>query len=131
MNGALVLDSAGLSRYIQNDRKVMLLIDAAVAEERSLVISAATIIIEAQHPKVTVARLNWVLSRMRVEDVTKDSARGSASLLKEANLHGHEHAIDAMVAEAAQRQPNPVAVLTSDPNDISRLCGPRVRVIAV
>lgn len=130
MKGALVLDSAGLSGYIENDRKVMLLIDAAVAQERALVISAATII-EAYYPKVTAARLDWVLSRMRVEDVTKDSARMSAGLLKDANLHGHQHAIDAMVAESARRQQDPVAVLTSDPKDIARLCGPDVHVVTV
>jgi predicted nucleic acid-binding protein len=130
MNGALVLDSAGLSGYLEQSRKIMLLIDAAVAEDRTLVTSAATII-EAYHPKLSVARLNWVLSRIRIEDVTKDSARASANLLRKARLHGHRCAIDAMVAEAAGRQADPVAVLTSDPDDMSRLCGPRIRVIAV
>ncbi|CAM4337924.1 DNA-binding protein [Nocardiopsis rhodophaea] len=93
-------------------------------------ISAATII-EAQHAKVSTARMNWVLSRIRVEDVTKESARAAAALLKEADLHGHRCAIDAMVAEAALRQPRPVALITSDPDDMSRLCGRSVDLVAV
>ncbi|GAA2033554.1 hypothetical protein GCM10009800_18940 [Nocardiopsis rhodophaea] len=36
MRGTLVLDSAGLSGYIEGSRKVMLLIDAAHEEDRGL-----------------------------------------------------------------------------------------------
>jgi hypothetical protein len=35
------------------------------------------------------------------------------------------------VAEAALRQPGPVAMLTSDVDDMSMLCGTRVQMIAV
>jgi predicted nucleic acid-binding protein len=76
-----------------------------------------------------VARLNWLLSRIRVEAVTKDRARRSAGLAKEAGLHGHKYAIDAMVAEVALRLPGPV--LTSDADDMVKLCGQRVRVIGL
>ncbi len=130
MRGTLVLDSAGLSGFIARDRKTMLLIDAAVQEDRALVISAATII-EVQHRGVSTARLNWVLSRLRVEDLGKDSARSAAALLQRAGLHGHQYAIDAMVAEVALRQRSPVTMLTSDVGDMSRLCGSAVRLVAV
>jgi hypothetical protein len=70
-----------------------------------------------------------VLSRVKVEPVTKGAARASAELLEVAGLHGHRHAIDATVAEAALRQPGPVAMLTSDVDDMARLCGDRVRLI--
>jgi hypothetical protein len=63
--------------------------------------------------------------------VTKDSAGRSAALLKAAGLHGREYAIDAMVAEVALRLPGPVAVLTSDVDDMVKLCGQRVRTIAL
>jgi hypothetical protein len=66
-----------------------------------------------------------------VEPVTKESARLSAGLLKEARLHGHKYAIDAMVAEVALRLPGPVVVLTSDVDDMAKLCGQRVRVIGL
>jgi hypothetical protein len=68
---------------------------------------------------------------IKVEPVTAQAARASAKLLKEAKLHGHEYAIDATVAEAALRQPRPVAMLTSDVDDMSTLCGNQVQIIAV
>ncbi|MFE5124510.1 DNA-binding protein, partial [Streptomyces sp. NPDC056669] len=43
----------------------------------------------------------------------------------------HKYAIDATVAEAALRQPPPVAVLTSDTDDMAKLCDDRVRLIAL
>ena len=126
---ALVLDSQGLASWIDRDRKVMSLLEQAERDGVDLAISAATII-EVAHGGVDAARLNWLLSRIRVEPVTKDSARRSAGLLKEAGLHGHKYAIDAMVAEVALRLPGPVVVLTSDVDDMVTLCGKRVRVIA-
>ncbi len=36
-------------------------------------------------------------------------------------LRGHTYAIDATVAEMALRQPGPVAILTSDVDDMARL----------
>ncbi len=80
---------------------------------------------------VTLLRLQWVLSRVKVEPVTERAAKVSAKLLKAAGLHGHRYAIDATVAEVALRQPGPVAVLTSDVDDMARLCGDRVRLIGI
>ncbi len=39
--------------------------------------------------------------------------------------------VSGCVAEAALRQPGPVAVLTSDVDDMARLCGDRVRLIGI
>lgn len=71
------------------------------------------------------------LSRVKVEPVTENAARASAELLKAAGLHGHKHAIDATVAEMALRQPGPVVILTSDVDDMARLCGERVRLVGI
>jgi predicted nucleic acid-binding protein len=98
--------------------------------ESDIVVSANTII-EVSHPKLHIARLSWVLSRVKVEPVTAQTAKASAKLLKEAKLHGHKYAIDATVAEAALRQPRPVAMLTSEVDDMAKLCGDQVRMIAV
>ncbi|MEV4725836.1 hypothetical protein [Micromonospora humida] len=127
---SLVLDSQGFSGWIDQDRKVMRLLEQAERDGVDLAMSAATII-EVSHPGVDIARLNWLLSRIRVEAVTKESARRSAALLKAAGLHGHEYAIDAMVAEVALRLPAPVALLTSDVDDMVKLCGRQVRTIAL
>ncbi|MEU8186503.1 PIN domain-containing protein [Micromonospora carbonacea] len=127
---SLVLDSQGFSRWIDQDRKVMRLFEQAERDGVDLAMSAATII-EVSHSGLDIARLNWLLSRIRVEAVTKESARRSAGLLKAAGLHGHKYAIDAMVAEVALRLPAPVAVLTSDVDDMVKLCGRRVRAISL
>jgi predicted nucleic acid-binding protein len=81
--------------------------------------------------RVNLPRLNRALSRVKVEPVTEQAAKAAAELLKAAALHGHKCAIDATVAEAALRQPPPVAVLTSDTDDMAKLCGDRVRLIAL
>jgi hypothetical protein len=130
VKGTLVLDSAGLSGYVTGDRKTMLVIDAALSDDRGLAVCAPTII-EVQHKGVSRARMSWVLSRMRVHDVTKDTARAAAALLQDVGLHGHSYAIDAMVAEMALRQLPPVSMITSDGDDMSRLCGRRVRLVTV
>jgi 6-pyruvoyl-tetrahydropterin synthase len=52
-------------------------------------------------------------------------------LLKQTGLHGHKYAIDATVAETALRQSGPVAMLTSDVDDMAKLCGTRVRLISI
>ncbi|WP_218579850.1 DNA-binding protein [Nocardia cyriacigeorgica] len=95
-----------------------------------LVIGTNTIV-EVSHAKVNLPRLSWILSRVRVEPVTESAARSAAALLKEAGLHGHRHAIDATVAAAALRQPGPVALVTSDRDDMAKLCGDRVRIVPV
>jgi predicted nucleic acid-binding protein len=127
---SLVLDSQGFSGWIDRDRKVMRLLEQAERDGADLAVSAATII-EVSHSGVDFARLSWLLPQIRVEAVTKESARRSAGLLKAAGLHGHKYAIDAMVAEVALRLPAPVAVLTSDVDDMVKLCGQRIRTIAL
>ena len=127
---SLVLDSQGFSLWIKRDRRVMLLLEQAERDGVDLAMSAAPII-EVSHDGLDHARLNWLLSQVRVEPVTKESARRSAALLKDARLQGHKYAIDAMVAEVALRLAGPVVVLTSDVDDMMKLCGRRVRAIGV
>lgn len=51
---------------------------------------------------------------------TEQAAKAAAKLLKDAGPHGHKHAVDATVAEVALRQPGPVAMFTSDVDDMRR-----------
>lgn len=127
---SLVLDAHGFSSWIDRDRKVMRLLEQAERDGADIAMSAVTII-EVSHGGMDSARMNWLLSRIRVESVTKESARRSAGLLKEAGLHGHKYAIDAMVAEVALRSPGPVVLLTSDVDDMVKLCAQRVRIIGL
>jgi O-methyltransferase involved in polyketide biosynthesis len=54
-------------------------------------------------------------------------ARGNLAVF----LLGRKYAIDAAVAEAALRQHRPVVMLTSGIDDMTKLCGERVRLVAV
>jgi predicted nucleic acid-binding protein len=126
----LVLDSEGLSAWIAQDRGVLAMFQVFHAMGADVVVGANTIV-EVSHARTNLPRLRWALSRVRVEPVTEAAARASAELLRTAGLHGHKYAIDATVAEMALRQPGPVAMLTSDVDDMSRLCGDRVRLVGI
>ncbi|MET9655739.1 hypothetical protein [Streptomyces sp. NPDC006510] len=90
-----------------------------------LVIAANTVV---EVSRSRNPRLNWTLSRIKVELVTEQAAKAAAEPLGGAGPHGHKYAIDATVAEVALRQPKPVALLTSDSDDMTRLCGKQVRI---
>ncbi|WP_017556259.1 PIN domain-containing protein [Nocardiopsis baichengensis] len=126
----VVLDSQGLSAWLENDRKVVAMLQRFSSAKSALVIGANTII-EVSHARTNLARMHWILSQLKIEPVTEQAAVSAARLLKEAGVHGHKHAIDATVAEVALRQPGPVALLASDPDDMRRLCGERVAVVPV
>ncbi|WP_278262605.1 DNA-binding protein [Nocardia sp. AG03] len=106
---------------------------AVLAEARrrglEVVVSALTVI-EAVHAKTNRARLAWLLSGIRVEAVDESTARLVSQLLIESGLHGHKYAIDGVVAELASRQRPPVVSLTSDIDDMKKLCGSAVRLIS-
>ena len=128
--GTLILDSEGLSKLLADDEQVVAMTAEARSRGMEAVISALTII-EAVHARTPKSRLNWVLSGVRVIPVGDEDAREASRLLMEAGLRGHKYAIDAAVAEAALRQHRPVVMLTSDIDDMAKLCGDRVRLVAV
>ena len=128
--GTLVLGSEGLSKLLADDERVVALVAEARSRGMEVVISSLTII-EALHARTNTSRLNWVLSGLRVVPVGEEAARAASRLLMGAGMHGHKYAIDAAVAEAALRQHRPVVMLTSDVDDMVKLCGDRVRPVMV
>jgi predicted nucleic acid-binding protein len=128
--GTMVLDSEGLSKLLADDEQVVAMTVEARSRGMEAVISALTII-EADHARTPKARLNWLFSGLRVIPVGEEEARAASKLLMDAGLHGHKYAIDAAVAEAALRQHRPVVMLTSDIDDMAKLCGDRVRLVAI
>ncbi|MFH9606545.1 PIN domain-containing protein [Streptomyces sp. NPDC017448] len=123
---SLVLDSEALSLLLRNDRGMAARIEASRQAGLPVLVSVLTIV-EAVHGKTDLARLKWVLSRLRVEPVSQEDSLTAVQLLQDAGgLHGHKYAIDALVAALALRVPAPVIVLTSDRDDWSKLCGNRV-----
>ncbi|MEU4043284.1 DNA-binding protein [Streptomyces antibioticus] len=128
--GTLVLDSEGLSKLLTDDETVVALVAEARSRGMEVVICSLTII-EAVHARTNKARMSWLLSGLRVIPVGDEEAKAASELLMGAGLHGHKYAIDAAVAEAALRQQRPVVMLTSDIDDMTKLCGDRVRLVAV
>lgn len=130
MPGTLLLDCEGLSGLYRNARTVVTFVEAA-REEGIRVATTAMTTLEADHGRIHPARIRWVLSRIDVLDVTTEVTHQAAVLLRNHRLHGHTYAIDAVLATVARTASEPVTVLTSDPEDISLLCGPAVEVIKV
>jgi predicted nucleic acid-binding protein len=128
--GTLVLDSEGLAKAVLRAREVTQWLALALADDLRVITSAATVV-EVAHPRLSRPALEWTLSRVVVEPVTEPIARHATAILAEAGLHGHRHAIDAMLSATALAAPGPVTVLTSDPKDIATLCGRNVTVIKV
>lgn len=120
--GTLVLDCEGLAKAVQRDRTVTRWLTLARADDMRVITSAATLV-EVMHPEINVPALKWALSRVVIQPVTEEIAHRATELLREAGLHGHKHAIDAMLTATALAAPGPVTVLTSDPNDLTALGG--------
>jgi hypothetical protein len=128
--GTLVLDCEGLSKFIDDHEPVIALIGEARKRGMEVAISALTII-EATHRRTDKARLAWVLSGVRIVHIGDEEAKAASGMLIGAGLHGHKYAIDAAVAEMALRQRRPVVMLTSDIDDMTKLCGDKVHLVAV
>lgn len=126
----MVLDSEGLAKVVLRDREATGWLGLALADDLRVITSAATLV-EVVHPRLKRPALEWTLSRIVVEPVTADVARSAAALLAQAGLHGHRHAIDAMLSATALASPGPVTILTSDPEHLTALCGRRVTVITI
>jgi predicted nucleic acid-binding protein len=129
-NGTLVLDSESLAKAVLRDRTVQEWLTAAREEDARVITSAATLV-EVVHPRIKRPALEWTLSRLTIEPVTEPISREAIRLLHEAGLHGHKHAIDAMLSATALAAPDPVVILTSDTEDITALCGSHATVVKV
>jgi predicted nucleic acid-binding protein len=130
VTGTLVLDCEGLSKVVLKDRAMMARLAQADIDGLRVVISAATLV-EARDPRMDQARFDWAVSRLVIEPVSEDIARAASKLLAAHRLHGHQHAIDAMVAATALAAPAPRLLLTSDPQDLARLCREGVRIVKI
>ncbi|MFE2287814.1 type II toxin-antitoxin system VapC family toxin [Streptomyces sp. NPDC059443] len=130
MSGTLVLGCEGLSRLVRQDQGMLEWLTAAESEDIRVMISSVTLV-EARDPRVEQARFDYAVSRVNVLPPSEAIARHASKLLAAAGLPGHKYALDAIVAATALDQPAPVTLLTSDPEDVSALCGNRVRVVRI
>jgi predicted nucleic acid-binding protein len=128
VSGTLVLDCEGVSKVVLRERAMIARLAQARVDGLRVVTSAATLV-EARDPRMGQASFDWAVSGLVVEPVTEEIAREASRLLAAHRQHGHQHAIDAMVAATALAASAPAIVLTSDPRDITLLCGKGVRAI--
>lgn len=128
--GTMVLDSEGLSKWCAADARVTAFVREAQDSDFRVVVSALTPI-EAFDIRAKNDRLRWYLSRLTIEAVTDEITFHAIDLLRGAGLHGHKYAIDAVVAATASRATKPTIILTSAADDMTKLCGKSVRIVAV
>lgn len=117
---ALVLDSEGLTKLAGGNPRVRAFVAAAWDSQASVVVSAITLT-EVLRGGARDAAVHRVLARTIVQPVTPAIARNAGELLGATGLGGHRCAIDAVVAATTLALPRPVTLLTSDPDDLSRL----------
>jgi predicted nucleic acid-binding protein len=130
VSGTLVLDCEGLSQLVRSTPGLTDWLAAAEAEDIRVVTSSVTLV-EARDPRTAQARFDFAVSRVNVVPPTEAIARHASRLLAAAGLHGHKYALDALVAATALSSASPVTVLTSDPDDLSALCGRGARVLRI
>ena len=122
-----VLDCEALSLAVRGDRTMIGWLDLAARGEADVVTSPMTLV-EAYDGRTTEQRWDWVLSRVKAADLGKEEARRARRLLADTKLHGHKHAIDAMLAVVALSQRGQVTVFTSDVDDLEKLLPDRIVV---
>ncbi|WP_179382427.1 hypothetical protein [Streptomyces sp. SA15] len=125
-----VLDCEGLSRAVRGDRQMIARLKDAHRSGIRVVTSSMTLI-EAYHGQVQHAAWAWAMSGVVVEPVTRDVAERAIGLLRDTGLHGHKYVIDAALAVIAGRLGGNVVLYTSDEDDMTKLCGEGVRVVAL
>jgi predicted nucleic acid-binding protein len=118
--GTLVLDSEGLSKLATGDARARAHLETARLRQARVVVSAVTLT-EVLRGGPRDARVHQVLARVTTLPVTPELARRAGELLGATGLSGHRCAIDSVVAVTAMDMPRPVVLLTSDPDDLSRL----------
>ncbi len=120
MAGTLVLDSEGLSKLAAGDSRARAHLETAIARRARVVASAMTLT-EVLRGGPRDAAVHRVLSRITVVPVSPALGRHAGELLGATGLPGNRCAVDAVVAATALERERPVVLLTSDPDDLSRL----------
>jgi predicted nucleic acid-binding protein len=120
LGATLVLDAEGLVQLAGGHKTAMSLARDAL-DRRGCVVTAATSLAEVLRGGQQDARLHRVLNKITIVPIDKACGRAAGELLGRTGLSGHRCALDALLAAVALRQPRPVVLLTSDPDDLARL----------
>jgi predicted nucleic acid-binding protein len=119
-DGALILDAQGLVKLATGDPAVRALVQTA-HQRYDQVVTAASTLAEVLRGGAADARIHRILQRVTVANIDKEAGRKAGELLGATGLSGHRCTVDAMLAVVALAQPRPALLLTSDPDDMTRL----------
>lgn len=120
LGGTLVLDAEGLVKLATGNTFALSYVKD-VKEADGTVLTAASTLVEVLRGVPADAKLHRILSRVKVEPLTRVQGRAAGELLGRTGLSGHRCALDALLAVVALAQPRPVVLLTSDSSDLKRL----------
>ena len=120
LGGTLVLDAEGLVKLSQGEQRAWSRLKLANAR-RAKVVTAATTLTEVLRGGPRDAPIYQVLRRVNVIEIGTEQARWAGELLGRTGLSGHRCALEALLAAVALAQPRPVILLTSDPDDMTKL----------
>ncbi len=120
LGATLVLDAEGLVQLARGHHTAVSLARDAF-DRRGSVITAASALAEVLRGVPRDAALHRVLNKITVVSLDKADGRAAGELLGRTGLSGQRCALDALLAAVALRQPRPVVLLTSDPEDLAML----------
>jgi predicted nucleic acid-binding protein len=120
VTGTLVLDAQGLVRLAAADKMTLSLAQEVAAAGGELVTAASTLT-EVLRGGPRDARIHRILRRVTVAEIDKNVGRKAGELLGATGLSGHRCTVAALLAVVALAQRRPVILLTSDPDDMTRL----------
>ena len=130
---SLVLDSEGLWAVARNDESARAALDLSRQAGVPVLVPTA-VLAETLFGDDRDARVNQILKKLQIVEITESVAREAASLKRSAEVAGVAATIDAMVV-AVSAAAGGGAVLTSDTQDIGKLAsavsGAQVRAIRV
>ena len=118
--GTLVLDAQGIVRLAEADKSMIARVRKADGSGGEIVTAASTLA-EVLRGGAMDARIHRILRRVTVVDIDKNLGRKAGELLGATGMSGHRCTVDALLAAVALTQRRPVILLTSDPDDLSRL----------
>ncbi|MFE7409434.1 PIN domain-containing protein [Streptomyces laurentii] len=126
----MLLDPQDLSKLVKDAPDVIRLVRSAQSHDLLVAVSNLTLL-EAWNPRGRLDRFRWQVSKLEVLPVTETISWRALDLLRDAGLHGHEYAIDSVVAATALGYAGPRVIVTSDVDDMVKLCGKRAAIAQV
>jgi hypothetical protein len=120
VNATLILDAEGLAKLAAGHRATTSFVHD-VHDRKGIVVTAASTLGEVMRGGPEDAPLHRILSRIEVVPIDRAFGRTAGELLGRTGLSGHRCALGALLAAVALRQVRPAVLLTSDPDDLSKL----------